>query len=578
MTRLFIDDQEVVLPEQFELELITENPYFTRNGEYTYDIDIDLRVPQNRQIYKNIQRSDVTTKINNRTAVITAGTFELIHGIEVVLSVDNYIAKIQIVAGNSQLNYNGEQRIRDIQIDSVNYTDDEAVQSLYGTSKTHHAVYTPVVAYRTYEGFYNNLDLRGGAPVFNHKMPLLPQYYLIYILENMIEKLGFKKGRNYIEDYFWQRVFIVNTRPELKPQETLPDWTVNEFFDEIEMYLHCIIIVDKFTGIYNIYKRSSYFNYSSLIYIDDVLDDDIIKKYDTDVSYSYNYDLISYDFPDKERYKYYCLNESVKPLAQVVTVGASEDIKPEEYPKYYDKPYLLHASKYDIDFAVVKLINEAMSSKNEYYTLRVVDRFADAGDKNAANKTSFKIVPADVWTVNIWNYDGKDASCPAVLSITDTNASSESIGITDLINGNVQIEPYIPDRIYIGIYYGLQKMTTMKNGEFTLTEDEFPCSYTDHYFFDETTMNTDVYPVATHVNKDYTLSFIGDTGLMAYYQDDEKIDTSIEYSFKFITNKTYDLRQIFVIRNKKYFCKEIRYTITPKGLDKVAEGIFYLVE
>ena len=76
----------------------------------------------------------------------------------------------------------------------------------------------------------------------------------------------------------------------------------------------------------------------------------------------------------------------------------------------------------------------------------------------------------------------------------------------------------------------------------------------------------------------HTLSFSGDTGLMSYYQNDQKIDTSIEYSFKFITNKTYDLKQIFVIRNKKYFCKEIRYTITPKGLDKVAEGIFYLVE
>ena len=60
MTRLFIDGQEVVLPEQFELELITENPYFTRNGEYTYDIDIDLRVPQNRQIYKNIQLQELS--------------------------------------------------------------------------------------------------------------------------------------------------------------------------------------------------------------------------------------------------------------------------------------------------------------------------------------------------------------------------------------------------------------------------------------------------------------------------------------------------------------------------------------
>lgn len=54
MTQLFIDGQEVILSEQFELELITENPYFTRKGEYTYDIDIDLRNPNNRMIYQHI--------------------------------------------------------------------------------------------------------------------------------------------------------------------------------------------------------------------------------------------------------------------------------------------------------------------------------------------------------------------------------------------------------------------------------------------------------------------------------------------------------------------------------------------
>ncbi len=576
MTRLFIDGQEVVLPEQFELELITENPYFTRNGEYTYDIDIDLRVPQNRQIYKNIQRSDVTTKINNRTAVITAGTFELIHGIEVVLSVDNYTAKIQIVAGNSLLNYNGEQRIREIEIDSVNYNDDEAVQSLYGTSKTHHAVYTPVVAYKTYYNNYiNGLDLRNNAPVFNHKTSMIPQYYLLYILENIIEKLGFVKGRDYIEDYFWQHVFIVNTRPELKPQEILPDWTVNEFFDEIEKYLHCIIVVDKFTGIYNIYKRSSYFDFSSIIYIDDVLDDNIEKVYDPDVDYAYNYDAISYDFPSKDIYKYFRLDENVKPLSTIVNVNSSENVDPANYQTYYDNPDLIHSEKYGIDYAMVKLINYD-TTQQEYLTLRVVDRFADGGNKDIENKTTFKIVPSDIGRVEIWNYDGMDATCPAVKSITDINQSEEKVGITDLINGNAKIESYVPDRIYIGIYYGMQKVTVMKNAEYQLSEDFFPCSYVDHYFIDEYNPTQQVKP--THVNMNYTLSFSGDTGLMSYYQNDEKIDTSIEYSFKFITNKTYDLRQIFVIRNKKYFCKEIRYTITPKGLDKVAEGVFYLVE
>lgn len=576
MTQLFIDGQEVVLPEQFELELITENPYFTRNGEYTYDIDIDLRVPQNRQIYKNIQRSDVTTKIDNRTAVITAGAFELIRGIEVVLSVDNYTAKIQIVAGNSQLNYNGEQRIREIEIDGVNYSDDEAVQSLYGTSKTHHAVYTPVVAYKTYYNNYvNGLDLRNNAPVFNHDTSMVPQYYLLYILENIIEKLGFVKGRDYIEDYFWQRVFIVNTRPELKPQEILPDWTVNEFFDEIEKYLHCIIVVDKFTGIYNIYKRSSYFDFSSIIYIDDVLDDNIEKVYDPDVDYAYNYDAVSYDFPSKDIYKYFRLDENVKPLSTIVNVNSSENVDPANYQTYYDNPYLIHSEKYGIDYAMVKLVNYD-TTQQEYLTLRVVNRFADGGDKEIEDKTTFKIVPADIGRAEIWNYDGMSGTCPAVKSITDINQSEEKVGITDLINGNAKIESYIPDRIYIGIYYGMQKVTVMINGKYQLSNYDFPCSYVDHYFIDEYNPTQQVMP--THLNMNHTLSFSGDTGLMSFYKDDQKIDTSIEYSFKFITNKTYDLRQIFVIRNKKYFCKEIRYTITPKGLDKVAEGVFYLVE
>ncbi|WP_072532267.1 hypothetical protein [Bacteroides ilei] len=70
MTRLFIDGQEVVLSDNFELELITENPYFTRNGEYTYDIDIDLRDPGNRRIYQNINRSDVTKGVENRKATL----------------------------------------------------------------------------------------------------------------------------------------------------------------------------------------------------------------------------------------------------------------------------------------------------------------------------------------------------------------------------------------------------------------------------------------------------------------------------------------------------------------------------
>ena len=37
MTELFIDGVSVVLPAAVEIQVKRENPFFTKNGEYTYD-------------------------------------------------------------------------------------------------------------------------------------------------------------------------------------------------------------------------------------------------------------------------------------------------------------------------------------------------------------------------------------------------------------------------------------------------------------------------------------------------------------------------------------------------------------
>ena len=58
----------------------------------------------------------------------------------------------------------------------------------------------------------------------------------------------------------------------------------------------------------------------------------------------------------------------------------------------------------------------------------------------------------------------------------------------------------------------------------------------------------------------------------------KSIDTTLEYHFKFIADRIYELNKIFLIRNKNYYCKEIHYKISSKGIDKIAEGIFYLTE
>lgn len=237
MTQLFIDGQEVILSEQFELELITENPYFTRKGEYTYDIDIDLRNPNNRMIYQHINRSDVTKTFKNRKAVLLSGPVEIISGIEIILSIESNIAKIQIVAGNSQLNYEGgDTNIRSLSFDSISLSSEEAIQTLFGTFPKHHSVYTPVI---TGVDSDNNTSVLNKVQVgedisFTDSSNISPQYYLMYVVENLMQKLGFVKGLNELEnDPVWCRAFIVNPYKDVALQELLPDWTINEFIEQV---------------------------------------------------------------------------------------------------------------------------------------------------------------------------------------------------------------------------------------------------------------------------------------------------------------------------------------------------------
>ena len=194
MTQLFIDSKEVKLPSEFELELVTENPYFTRVGSYTYDIEIDLRDPANREIYKNINRLDVTTRIKNRKAMLIVNGLCAINGIEVILSIESYTAKIQIIAGNSQLNYEGgDSSIRTVAFDEVSILPSEAINTLFGTYPEHKAVYTPIISYIDDDGNTNVLNtVEVGADItFTRANNIAPQYYLLYYIENLLQKLGF---------------------------------------------------------------------------------------------------------------------------------------------------------------------------------------------------------------------------------------------------------------------------------------------------------------------------------------------------------------------------------------------------
>ena len=63
-----------------------------------------------------------------------------------------------------------------------------------------------------------------------------------------------------------------------------------------------------------------------------------------------------------------------------------------------------------------------------------------------------------------------------------------------------------------------------------------------------------------------------------YYQANQEIDFTREYTIKFITNTMPDVQAEFILNNKLFICKELEYRITNDGIHPEVTGTFYEVK
>lgn len=105
MTQLFIAGVEVVLPKEFSTSVKRENSFFTKNGEYTYDVTVNLDNPINKALWPQWRLNNSKEEKSKRTAVLIADNRVYCNGTEVITGWTNNTVSIQIVSGNSELNY-----------------------------------------------------------------------------------------------------------------------------------------------------------------------------------------------------------------------------------------------------------------------------------------------------------------------------------------------------------------------------------------------------------------------------------------------------------------------------------------
>lgn len=330
MITLHIDGKPVITKSGTTIKLVRENPLFTESGDYTFDITLPLAgCTKNQRALGLRHRPEVRLDdlCGLRLPFVLQTTVLRIDGTAVVTSVNQEEAKVQLLAGASDLNVSATTPAGgDLYIDEMDLGrayDEEAKnayaegdryiegkpytlpprvklrqwvqesandEQIYGTAGVTDCVLFPVWSSAD-AGFANERGLReffvsGTKTEEKYRYPIsyvsttdddevvfAAQPYLVVIIERVLEALGYRVRRNEIRGTWMQDIFVANTRSEYKFANVLPHWTVREFLDEVRRFFGVSIVVPK-AGVAEIIRRANYYNAaSSVISLTEVSDE-----------------------------------------------------------------------------------------------------------------------------------------------------------------------------------------------------------------------------------------------------------------------------------------------------------------
>lgn len=645
MLQLYIDGHRVNLSEDAKTDFYRRNPYFTNDGDYTLDLDIDLGDPQNARLYHHAYRLDRVRRSSRRTAILRYGTTVIIHGTEVVLDIHDNCAKIQIVAGASEFNYEmGDRKLQELDLWRSFASDEGVYFPVCAFNDSEHADYGMMdsTQYKTEEGSNNKelmwtivnrissrVDHTGVIPLVTE----IRQPYMWAVVERVIEAIGYSVGENVIKtDSRYSHIVMVHAIRTRYIAETLPEWKVSEFFDEIQKFFNVIIIVDSTAKEVNIVHAWDYFEdtYVEIPHRDII---SVKKDYDQKSGMTMmDYTAIHYAFTDKMLNKYADIPKSLTELADSVQAQSVSGSR--TYDKnYYDgiwkaitggEGFLTQsstpnsvASVFDLRKIYKMTLNGEerqfvlWANEENFCSLKMVNAFA-AKESNRSDVTDveMKIVPVRMVGSPITGGEGSwfqyplpavDGEVSSYGKVVWGNAPADSDDESSVFNEEIKSGKKEEEKttkradvIFVAYYFGPipiewedpEHDVPMKN---STTPKSIAIASPDWQVQLHRLRNTPHQGTeTTHYRRFWcssrqvklgstpmTLAFNGTSGMDAYsYSKNPTVDTSVAYTIQFRCHQLPDVRKIFLIDHRKYYCKELKYDINANRRSEIVEGVF----
>lgn len=560
MTQLLIAGVEVTLPQNFTVTVKRENSFFTKNGEYTYDCTLRLDNPINRTLYGFLQRLNKTDQLDTkRTAVLIADGHVYARGTEIITRWTQESVTIQIVSGESELNYfiGQDQKIEELDLGEI-----ETTVTLISPTDSFPDVEFCLPTIRSQSGYVYNRYVRGhvmaGRRTGNAIIPgsdLRPQPYLCALLRRLMEALGYTVTENHLENTQFKNLFLVNTIFTTEYAKMLPGWTVKDFLTEVERLTGVVFITDNLNKTCAILLKTQFYANARQFTVRNVVDAYEAESQDDDSREAeFTTSDVSYDMPDCYWSKIVQLPEGYLEAADIeefdfVNIDtAISDFKKVYKDRVTGRYYIKVSREYEVQQQNTTATDTFRIELNQYGNL----------DREDTDSTlELKIVPAPMaWlgmvgceVVDIGTSDGYKSYGE---ESAQTEESTESEGAEGDIRSFEKKEAAAID-LYCAFHNG------------SVLGNNIPVAYTDAY---HALIQALLYPMIVD-------AILGPEGSLrlkdlndSYYQGGYEIDTRHAITFETYDPNVIDPRQVYVIRNRRYVVRDIEETITTEGRQK----------
>jgi hypothetical protein len=575
MTNLFIDGVEVVLPSEFSITVKQENAFFTKNGEYTYDIELSLLVPENAKLYGFLNRLNITERpATKRKAVLVADNRVYLNGTEIITGWTDTKVSIQLVSGNSELNYfvGSDELIStlamketnpvvsgSVSTDYVKKTYPDVDYNLMMTYDSLHQVDKNIWLYRLYNNDVNN-PYAGYIVQKEDIQPYdyIPQPYLCAYMRELLKALGYTLEYNAIEDTPWKSVYIVHVCETYKWNEMLPGWTAKDFLQNIETMFNGSFLIDHRTKKVSFLLNVSYLPKVSNVHLQNVVDAYTVEVEEEEEADAIN-STIKYKLPSTEYYKLRCLPDVVKEAAKTKVID-------DGLFAFFGKPEnQVTDTIFDYKSENRKIIYLEGSGIMSH--LEMVDELASLVRENAESELELEFVPAEL-TERAFYIEGIDPGgfyfgqyyIPSVSVSDDEPDETTYDSIHNMVN-NLSEKTESKSNIFLAFFMGLNPVQIG-----VMPANSYPLAFIDRFFPTTSwpaTLSAD-YPTFNLVEME-----------KYFYSNAYKIDRKNPVKITCYDSNVYPASSVFEIFNRRYLAKEIEYTIGPNGRTTAWTGTFY---